>query len=310
MSRRSRISATLCLGFAMLIGLTWAAVLGRTRTVSVGDDVTMLQTRGLLGPIGANVVVVTDVEASLVVDAQLGPLGRRIQTKLSRLGGGPTRYLVNTHWHPDHTGGNESIQVGGEIVAHASVRTRRSSPQEGFSLTKPGSHHDFSPLPGPALPSRFIDQRAILTVGDIAVEVRHFPAAHTDGDLAVYVPSAGVVIVGDLVWPGSFPFIDTPTGGTAAGLAGALDDLVAWVARGTSVVPGHGDVMSYEEFLDYRQFVHDATEAVGRLRDRGESLGAAQGVGLPQEFERWSSRLVPTEEWIRMVYGSTPDGAN
>jgi glyoxylase-like metal-dependent hydrolase (beta-lactamase superfamily II) len=115
-------------------------------------------------------------------------------------------------------------------------------------------------------------------------------------------------MVGDLVWPGSFFFLDTPTGGTAEGLALALNDIVAWIAPDTRVVPGHGDVMSYEELLAYRDFVLAATDAATPSPADRVSLREAQEVGLPQEFSRWESRLVPVAEWIRMVRGGALGG--
>ncbi len=306
MKRRSKIAGMASVGLLFAFGLAWFALLGRTRTVTVAENVRVLITTGLLGPIGANVTIVTHAEGMLVVDAQLAPLGNRIQRAIDRLDGGPIRYLVNTHWHPDHTGGNEVLKIEGEIVAHSSVRRRRSQIQEGFGLTKPGSHHVFAPLPESALPTRSADQDLTLTVGNIDIEIRHFAQAHTDGDLAVYVRSQGVVVVGDLVWPGSFPFIDTPTGGTAAGMADALNALVAWIAPGTRVIPGHGEIMAYEELLAYRDFVLAAIEAAASSPTGEPSLAEAQEAGLPQEFRRWESPLVPSSEWIRMVQGRAP----
>jgi glyoxylase-like metal-dependent hydrolase (beta-lactamase superfamily II) len=139
--------------------------------------------------------------------------------------------------------------------------TTPSEVQEGFSLTKPGSHHVFPPLPDAALPTISADDGLTPTVGDIAAQVRHFSEAHTDGDLAVYIPDQGVAVVGELVWPGTFPFIDTPTGGTATGLVDALNDLLEWIAPGTRVVPGHGEVMTYDALVEYRDFVLAAIEA-------------------------------------------------
>jgi cyclase len=301
-----RAAAVIGVGLILLLTLAWSALLGRTKTVALGENVHVLVTNGLLGPIGANVTVVTDAEGTLVVDAQLRPLAKRIQGRIEGLGGGPIQYLVNTHWHPDHTGGNEVLQVAGEIVAHSNVRARRSVTQEGFGLTKPSSHHVFSPLPAAALPTRSADEDITLVVGDLTVEIRHLPGAHSDGDLAVYIPAQGVVVVGDVVWPGSFPFLDTPSGGSADGLASALNTLLDWVAPGTRIVPGHGAVMDYDEFLDYRTFVLLAIEAVRTGPVGDVALEEAQEIGLSEEFGRWGSTLVPVTEWIRMVRGESP----
>ncbi len=283
-------------------------LLGRTKVVEVAEGVHVLRTGNGLNDIGANVTVFSGNLGLLLVDAQLGPLSRRIGRLLDRRWGASTTAVVNTHWHPDHSGGNQALAAGAMIVAHASTRERLSSPQEGFGLTKPGSHHVFPPRAAEALPTRLVSDTLTLSIGNGALRVAHYPHAHTDGDLVVYAPDSGVLVVGDLVWPESFPFVDTYNGGSALGLAAALTEISAGLPATTTVVPGHGAPMTSTQLASYATMVNETVHAIRDLKSRGVSLEDAQRDGLDEQWASWSSRLVPTAEWVAMVWRSLDEG--
>ena len=285
-------------------------LLGRTQVVQVADGAHVLRTSNGIAEIGANVTVLSGDQGLILVDTQLAPLARRLRRIVAKQWTVPVRTVVNSHWHPDHTGGNELLGDGIDIVAHPSVQDRMTKQQEGFGLTKPGSHHTFEPRSVAALPTALVSDAIELTVGHGGVHVQHVSGAHTDGDLVVYADGPGVLVIGDLVWPGSFPFIDVHNGGSAAGLSRALEEILGWLPSETVVVPGHGPAMTTRELIEYSTMVRQTLELIEQMHTDGIPVDDAQIRGLPADWERWSSRLVPTSEWIRMVYASFEPGSD
>lgn len=271
-------------GALVVLVVVTVAALNVLRSIVLTDRVTLVTPR--LPSLGANILVYRNTDTTIVVDSQLAPLSTLVRLRVGSLNDSDN--IIITHWHPDHSGGFAALRSKATVWAHESTRKRLASDQIGHDLTAPGSIHQFKARPEGALPEHFVDTRVALG----AAEVVHFPAGHTTGDLAVFFAAENVVAVGDLVWPGSFPFVDFHTGGSVSGLLAALDAIILRSAPDTIIVPGHGNVLSLTELVAYRDMVAATAQAI---------VCAADPVAALVDWQMWSSTLVPTERWIEML---------
>jgi len=288
----------------ILILTAYHLVFGYIKPIKLTHQITVLQRTSVLSQIGANVVVYSSDSASMVVDTQLKPLASSTLAKINTLTDQPLSAVVITHWHPDHSGGISVFSEITEVIAHENVAAILSKPQRGFGLSKPGSIHEFETRTTDSLPTRSFKDKLILKLGSDEISLVHFPKAHTNGDAVVYFKTDKVVAIGDLVWPGSFPFVDVHNGGTAAGLEAALQTLIASTNLKYQFVPGHGNTLNYQEIEQYLNMVRSTRQWVTGLQDQGQSLEQIMAAGLPPQYSQWSSALVPTHQWIKMIYRS------
>lgn len=250
---------------------------------------------------GGNIAVLSGADGVILVDDQYAPLTPRIVDAVRKISPQPIRYVVNTHWHGDHTGGNENLgKAGAVIVAHDNVRRRMSRDQfmETFNSTVPAS-------PAAALPVITFSDELTFHVNGQEIRVIHVEAAHTDGDSMIYLPGANVLHTGDVFFNGSFPFIDTSSGGSIHGIISAGDLALRLLNGGTTIIPGHGPKASIE---DYRQYL----EMLRTVRQRLETR-IADGATLEQVLkdnpladlnERWGGGFMKLDRFTTIVYGS------
>lgn len=185
---------------------------------------------------GGNVAVSTGDDGVLIVDDQYAEMTAKIDAAIDEITDAPTRYVVNTHWHWDHTGGNENYgNAGVPIIAHDNTHVRMSSDQfvAAFDWEQPAS-------PKAALPVITYNDRATIRINDLTVNMIHVPNAHTDSDAFIHFVEANIVHTGDVYVTSAYPFIDTSTGGSLVGEIAALEKLVAMTNTDTIIVPGHG----------------------------------------------------------------------
>ncbi|MGI9289045.1 MAG: MBL fold metallo-hydrolase [Pseudomonadales bacterium] len=286
-------------------GFHW--LFGYSQHKQLGDKVTVLHRKNLIHQIGANVTVYADSGVLLVVDTQLKPVSSATRSKVEATFAGSIAKVVVTHWHPDHSGGISAYSGDTDIYAHENVVHRLSQAQEGFGLTKPGSHHQFKARNSDGLPNQVIGSGEPIPVGAATVAVIHYPRAHTDGDLVVFFHDAKSVAIGDLVWAQSFPYIDVHNGGTARGLEAALQEIIDQSQPGYQFIPGHGHVMTFKAVVDHLKAINGSRLWVESHIQQGRSLAEIIDIGLPERWSRWSSELVPPSEWITMIYQSYPN---
>lgn len=256
-----------------------------------GGDVYMLAGRG--GNIGALVAE----DGVLLVDDQFAPLAPRIRAALEGLGQGRVEYVLNTHWHGDHTGGNEVFGRESPILAHANVRRRLSSRQESGDEVR-------EPAPEVALPEITFVDSVTVHFGGQEVRVIHFPHAHTDGDAAVFFSGANVVHAGDLYFAGQLPFVDLASGGDVEGMIRAVERVLAAVPDDATVIPGHGPLSNVRELREYHRMLEETTDHVRRAMSRGMGLQQIVAAGLPEEWEGWATDFMPEDRWIETIYRS------
>ena len=281
-----------------LLGLTAWPRSGEAQVVRfelerAADNVYMLSGQG------GNIGVCVGDDGVFAIDDQFAPLTPRILEEIKKLSEKPVRFVVNTHWHGDHTGGNENLgEAGAIIVAHANVRKRMSEKQfmEAFNRT-------VEPSPKGALPVVSFEQSVTFHWNDETIEVVHVQPAHTDGDSFVHFRSANVLHAGDVFFNGMYPFIDTGTGGNLEGMIRAVERILERCDGETRIIPGHGSLASRADLERYHRMlttVRDRVEPMLRAgRSRDEVIAAKPSADLDAD---WGGGFMKPDVWIGLVY--------
>ncbi len=260
---------------------------------SVAEGVFMLTGRG--GNLG---LVVTE-EGAFLIDDQYAPLTDKILAAVQSVTDQPVKFVLNTHWHGDHTGGNENLASQGTlVVAHDNVRERMSSEQvsEFFGRTTP-------PSAGGALPVMTFDNTVTFHLGNQTVHAFHVPHAHTDGDSVVHLPDANVIHTGDIVFYGLYPFVDVDSGGSLAGMISAVERIAELADEDTAIITGHGPRIDRKQLLGYHEMLTTVHQRLTDAISEGQSLEQIKAAGLTAEYdEDWGGGFIPTERWIELLY--------
>jgi glyoxylase-like metal-dependent hydrolase (beta-lactamase superfamily II) len=250
---------------------------------------------------GGNIGLSVGDDAPFIVDDQFAPLTDKIVAAVRAVTDKPVRFVVNTHWHGDHTGGNENFgKAGAVIVAHDNVRKRMSTEQfnEVFKSTTPAS-------PRAALPVVTFAQSVTLHLNGDAVEVTHVPPAHTDGDSIVHFTKANVIHMGDLFMNGFYPFIDVGSGGHVDGVVGAAEKALGMANDETKIIPGHGPLADKASLQAFRDMVATIRDRVSALVKEGKSLEEVQAAQPSKEFDaKWGGGFMKPDQFVGLVYAS------
>jgi glyoxylase-like metal-dependent hydrolase (beta-lactamase superfamily II) len=252
----------------------------------------------LAGPT-ANVAVWTGASGTVLVDAGPANLAPQLQEAIARVAREPVRFVIDTHWHADHTGGNEALaKAGAVVVAHESTREHMSQPQYDDEL---GSK--VPAAPAAALPTvTFADSMAIQLDGE-RMGLVHVASAHTDSDIIVRWQEADAVFLGDLFFNGSYPLVDLASGGSLAGTVAALEGVLARIDAQTIVIPGHGPVATRADLAAYRDMLVAIGRKVREQIEAGSSLDEVLALKLTTEFdERYGKGAVSPERFIRTLF--------
>lgn len=251
---------------------------------------------------GGNIGLSVGDDAAFLVDDQFAPLTPKILAAIASVTSKPVRFVVNTHWHWDHSGGNENMgKAGALLVAHDNVRKRMSTEQfvEFFKRTEPPA------APGALPVVTFNDSVAFHLNGDDLVAF-HVPPAHTDGDVIVHFTRANVVHMGDVFVTNRFPFVDLSSGGNANGIVTAADRVLAVCNSETRVIPGHGAVSDCATLRAYRDMVATIRDRVRAAMREGKSLDAIKAAKLAADFEARTrgATTVNADVFVEFVYRS------
>jgi glyoxylase-like metal-dependent hydrolase (beta-lactamase superfamily II) len=248
---------------------------------------------------GGNIAVLTSRDGKLLVDAGITASRPRITEALSSLSSDPVKHLINTHWHFDHTDGNEWVHsVGAEITArentlkHLSVATR----VEGWNFT-------FPPAPRDALPTKILTGDEQLHLNSTTLELKYYPPAHTDSDISVQFVEADILHVADTFWNGYFPFIDYSTGGSIDGMIRAAKANVARVTDKTIVIPGHGPIGNRSQLIEFRDMLVSVREKVSALKKEGRSLAEVLAAKPTADYDaKWGGFVIDGKNFTGLVY--------
>jgi glyoxylase-like metal-dependent hydrolase (beta-lactamase superfamily II) len=248
---------------------------------------------------GCNVVVWTGNDGVLVVDSGNAAEVPQLLEAIERVAAGGVRLVVNTHWHPDHVGGNVALRrEGATLVAHADTRTRMNARQ-----TIAIHELEVPAAPREALPVVTFDDALMLHLNGDRLALLHVPGAHTDGELIAWWQSANVVHVGDVYRADGYPFIDTANGGSLAGLVAAIETVLSRADARTVIVPGHGPVSNRAEMSAYRDMLVAVGRRVRELVDQGASVEEILAAQPTATFdERYGEAGESAGSFVRVLY--------
>lgn len=264
------------------------------RSAAITDQVSMLRGKG------GNVAVLTGEQGILMVDDDYQNMTPALKTALQPFGGeNKLTYIINTHWHGDHTQGNLHFGHSAKIVAHDNVRERLLTSQE-VKLFKMVTE----PYPEHALPSITYQKELTLHINGEEVSVMHLPGGHTDGDSVVFFNKANVIHMGDLYFNGFFPFVDVQNGGSVLKMSKNVTDVLSMIDDNTIVIPGHGPVSNKTELTAFRDMLRGTYTEVQEMRDKGMNLGQMQVEGLSADWMDWTGGFLSEQVWIGIVNSS------
>lgn len=246
---------------------------------------------------GGNIGVSVGTDGILIVDDEFAPLADKIRAALKKLGEGKLRYILNTHYHGDHTGSNKIFGTEGTIVAHDNVRKRLSG-----ELKAAG--RDAQPEPPEALPVITFDSSLSVFFNGEEIRAMHVPHGHTDGDSVIYFTKANIVHMGDQFFNGSFPFVDLDSGGDVEGYAKNVEAVIAKTPANAKIIPGHGPLANVEDLKKFHQML---VETIGFVREQmkaGKTLEQIKAGGLPEKWNSWGQGFIKTPFWIETVHKS------
>jgi cyclase len=246
---------------------------------------------------GGNIAVSAGEDGLLMVDDQYEELAPKIKAVLATLGDGKLKFVVNTHWHGDHTGGNKIFGADAPIIAQTNVRTRLSSDQTVLGNKVPAS-------PKVALPIITYDQSVAVHWNGEEIKIVHFPHGHTDGDSIIFFTGSNVVHMGDDFFNGGFPFVDLGSGGSVQGLIANVAKALTMISADTKVIPGHGPLGTRADLQAFHDMLVETTAIVRQRVQAGETLEKMQAEGLPEKFKPWGAGFVDAKRWIQTIRDS------
>jgi glyoxylase-like metal-dependent hydrolase (beta-lactamase superfamily II) len=252
----------------------------------------------LLGS-GGNITVLTGKDGKFLVDAGISPSKEKLQVALNKLGPTPVKYLVNTHWHWDHTDGNLWMhEAGAQIIAQKNTLKHLSETThvDDWNWT-------FQPVPAGARPTILVDQEKTFDFDGTKIAIDHFGPGHTDGDLWVYFEKADVLAMGDTFWNGYYPFIDNEDGGN-------INDAIKWTDKAierttdrTILVPGHGPVGTRADLIAFRDMLVTVRNNVLSLKQQGKSLDEIIAAKPTAAFDdKWGHFVIGPAHFVALVY--------
>jgi len=263
------------------------------KTTKVGDGIYMLTGQG------GNMGVSAGPDGVFLIDDQFAPLSEKIKSAIAALSDQPVRFLLNTHWHPDHTGGNEIMgKAGTVIVAHNNVRKRLAVDNfiEMFGMDAPAT--DITGLPVITFDSSLTFH---LNGGEIIVS--HVSNAHTDGDSIVWFRDVNVIHTGDIYFAGMYPFIDTGSGGSITGTINALEQVLAMSDDKTVIIPGHGPVSNKSSLLAYTDMLKTISSTLRKMIAAQSTLEQIQATEPTRDFDgKYGDGFIKNTAFVKMLY--------
>jgi len=250
---------------------------------------------------GGNIAVSSGEDGVFIIDDQLQPLTDQLLASIRKISEQPIRFVINTHYHGDHVGGNETMgKAGSVIIAHDNVRQRMTSEQFSIFMnsTTPAWPQD-------SLPVVTFNDRVTLHLNGEAVTVTHVPRGHTDGDSIVYFPDSNVLHMGDIFFNGLYPYIDLDGGGSFQGMIAAVELGMGMADAETRIIPGHGPLSDLNGMQEYHAFLTKARDNVQALIDQGMSLEQAIAAKPTAEWDEILGNVwIKPEQLVIFIYNS------
>ena len=290
--------------FAAALALGWLAVFP-PQSVAQDFDAVQIESRDLghgihlLTGRGGNIAASVGDDGVVLIDDQFAPLTPKILAAVRALSSEPVRFVINTHWHSDHTGGNENLgKAGAVIVAHDNVRVRMSVEQFmlAFNRRVPAS-------PPKALPVVTFADAVTLHLNGEQIRIFHVDPAHTDGDSVIHFADVGVFHMGDTFFNGIYPFIDVGSGGTIDGMIAAAERVLALADGKSKIIPGHGPLADRAQLSEYRDMLAAVRESVAGAIAAGRTVEDVVASKPTARFDAvWGKGFMKPDDFVRIVY--------
>lgn len=273
-------------------GFTWDPDKVEIKTLKVTDSIYVLE--GMGGNIGVSV----GDDGVLLIDSQLAPITPKILAAVKAISDKPVRFLVNTHWHLDHTGGNENLgKAGVTIVAHDNVY-KRMAVESVMSLM----HVKMPPASKAALPVITFTESISFSLNGDTIVATHVVPSHTDGDSFVRFQKANVIHTGDVFAAGRYPYLDVDNGGSAEGVLVAIDKLIAQIDDNTVVIPSHGPISRKADVIAFRKMFSTVTARVKAMIKAGKTKEQVVAAKPLREFDAEWGRTRKTDVFVANIY--------
>lgn len=249
---------------------------------------------------GGNIGVSVGEDGIVIVDDQFAPLAPKIKAALKGISDKPVRFVINTHWHGDHTGGNGQFGTDSTIIAQENVRERM---MVGSKLPM----RDVKPAPKEALPIITFNDRASVHLNGEDIKAIHFAAGHTDGDSIIYFTKSNVIHMGDDFVTYGFPFVDLESGGSVEGITAAVEKVIANAPPDAKIIPGHGALSTVADMKPYVLMLKETFAKVQAGVKQGKTLDQLKQEKVLAGYEKWSGDFISTDKWIETIYHDLTD---
>ena len=251
---------------------------------------------------GGNIGVSVGDDGIVIVDDQFAPLADKIRAALKGITDKPVRFVINTHYHGDHTGGNLEFQKSAPIIAQDNVRKRLEEGVVGGigeTIT-----NQSKPQPAGALPIITFDHQLTVHLNGEDIRALHVPSGHTDGDSVIFFPKSNVVHMGDDFVTYGFPFVDINSGGSVRGMIDAVDKVIAQVPADVKVIPGHGAISNVDDMRKFQQMLKDTLATVQAAMKQGKTLDQMKQEKILAKWDSYGSgdKFIKTDVWIETIY--------
>jgi len=269
------------------------------RVTKVSGNIYMLEGEG------GNIAASVGEDGIVNVDDQFAPLAEKIQAALKdlKITDKPVRFVINTHYHGDHTGGNAPFaNTGSTVIAQDNVRKRLES---GGTGGNGGSiKMEIPPAPKAALPVITFEHDVTVHLNGEDIRALHFPAGHTDGDAVIFFPKNNVVHMGDDFVRYGFPFIDVASGGSVQGMIAAMEKASAMLPADVKVIPGHGALSNLDDVREFVKMLKETSAAVQRALDEHKTLEQMKQEKILEPWKKWSGEFIDSDKFIETLYNS------
>lgn len=262
-------------------------------TIKLSENIYMLQGAG------GNIGVCVGDDGVFIIDDQFAPLTAKIKSAIAKLSSKKVRFVINTHWHHDHVGGNENLgEAGAVIVAHQNVRKRMNTDQfmEFFNKKVPTA-------PKAALPVITFTRDITFHLNDEETRIFHVKEAHTDGDAVVFFEKANVIHTGDIYFSGMYPFIDKSSHGSVDGVIKAARHILDIINDDTKVIPGHGPLSNRAELAVYVEMLVSLRAKMSAYISKGKTLEEIKQIGPSKDFDaKWGGGFLSPDKFTQILY--------
>jgi len=294
-------------GAFALLGLSSATLAQDFSQVEIQAQRLNATTWMLVGS-GGNMGLSAGDDAVFLIDDQYAPLVPKIKAAIAAITNKPVQFVLNTHFHLDHTGGNEALgKEGALIVAHDNVRRRMSTEQ---LINFAGSSVSQRASPKEALPVVTVPAAISFHINGDEVHAFHVPAAHTDGDLIVHFKGGDIVHMGDVFFNGSYPFIDVSSGGSPLGMIAAFDRVLALSGDKTRIIPGHGPLADKAALQRTRDMLAAVTQRIAEQRRGGRSDAQIRAAKPTADFDAaWGQGFIKPDQFVQLILDGLPKSA-